>query len=914
MLAQTVLQSTKGIARAFRLSALRQHAQDSVVKFRQVGLEKNLFDLFVDLDAEVSHDPDEVFGPSFLHSMNRRFGGAVTGPFERGPRRRVPPTALELLINDESSLPRIVLEGGPGQGKSTITQMAAQVFRGKLIGKTKDSPRDRHWKMMSDLRFPFRIELKRFAAWLSEPHHESIEEYIAQVASQNSGGTTVTVEDVQSYVESSSIILLLDGLDEIGRDDLRDRIIDAMMDTIRRFEDGLGADLRVVLTTRPPALVGRRDRLDGFTRVVLTPMTERRIDDYLSRWLTAQIKATDDHERIREAFEARRRDPHVDALARNPMQLSVLLQFIQLKGDAFPDRRAELYKEYFQIVIDRDVEKSPELRDNRDLVEGLHAFLGFQIHGMTEIDQRSRSLNRADIVRLARRWLEIEGQSGEMAAQFFALGEERFGLVVAIDGEGAETTYGFEIQPIQEYFAASYISNRLPEGMAHRIFERLIHRNYWREVGLFLAGLRRHNEKADLLVRARAADRSDPRGWQQNGRAMVLQLLREGVLLQPGHVRSEAIDFVADLLDFDEYRVQRTPEALVETICGLSNSYSNDGLKGRIRALAERYSGSSDEHAVGAIYRVASVLLPGKEYVNLALGYSGCDQNIRASVRLTVPYRKGSNVNMEELSSISTYWDGVSMAEWGRRFWYAAMQRGVVFDLMCPQEMHSALLAAFATDYSPGHERKSGILDLRASRALAIWKLQQNLEKIRRGFLDEGDSSGYWPTGEGRRQADRQVQGDLDPDYSGLERETAECIRALTVASGELLEAGNRDSSDSSADSKTAVCAYLEVIRSYLGVTGISAWVACRCAVDLFERFPRSLRIDFEQHQVEEVLGLVGELYGGAQGPKRGRRVHRFQYSMPTEVRLERDKETVPVYRIILESVRGKVVERGGPG
>ena len=41
------------------------------------------------------------------------------------------------------------------------------------------------------------------------------------------------------------------------------------------------------------------------------------------------------------------------------MQLSILLQFIRLKGEAFPDRRAELYRDYFQIVIDRDVEKAP---------------------------------------------------------------------------------------------------------------------------------------------------------------------------------------------------------------------------------------------------------------------------------------------------------------------------------------------------------------------------------------------------------------------------------------------------------------------------------------------------------------------------------------------------------------------------
>ena len=912
MLAQTVLQSTRGVARAFKLSALRQYEQDSVVNFRQVKLEQNLFDLFVDLDAEVHHDPEEVFGPSILGSVNRPFGrGAVTGSFERVTGRPVPQTALELLINDESPLQRIVLEGGPGQGKSTVTQMAAQVFRRKLIGKNKATLRDQEWGMISDLRFPFRIELKRFAAWLSERDHGAIDEYIAQLTSRDSGGTSVKVEDVQTYVEKSSIILLLDGLDEIGSDDLRDRVVDAVMDTIRRFEDGLGVDLRVVLTTRPPALAGRRDRLDGFTRVVLTPMTEKRIDDYLARWLSAQIKGADDHKRIREAFEARRHDPHVDALARNPMQLSVLLQFIHLKGDAFPDRRAELYREYFQIAIDRDVEKSPELRDNRELVDGLHAFLGFQFHGMTEVDQGSRSLNRQDIVRLARRWLEAEGHAGDMAARFFTLGEERFGLIVAVSGEGEETTYGFEVQPIQEYFAASYISNRLPDGMAHKIFQELIYRNYWREVGLFLGGLRRPNEKADLLVRARAADKSHSRGWQQSGRAMVLQLLREGVLLQPGHVRTEAIDFVADLLDVEEFRVQRTPEALVETICRLGRAYGDDALTGRIQALAARYLNSIDVYAIHSIFRVASILLPEMQYVELALAYSGSDSGIRSLVRMSLPYDRESTVNMEEFSSHPAYWADVPVADWARCFWYAAIQRGVVLDLVCPEEMHFRLAVEFVTDCRPSRDGEVRALDIKSRHPLAIWKLQQNLQMMRGDLQREADASGDETT-RGRKVDEGRGHGidDSSLDYRFLEDELAQCIRDLITASSGMIASWSRDDD---ADRKRAISKYVEAIRVHLEDPGISGWVACRCAVEFLERLPRSLRIELEQGPLDEMLGLVEELYGANEGLRKSRHVlHRFQYSMPTEVRLARGKPTTPLVRIVVESIRGQLVGHRG--
>ena len=521
-----------------------QYDRDRVVKFRQIELEQKLFDLFVDLDVEIVVDRDDPFGTSMGASAKYfQFREVdVAGPFGSARPHRMSNTALELLLDDDLGIRRILLEGGPGQGKSTITQMAAQIYRERLLPKTQELSSGHYWHQLCKARLPIRLVLRDFSEWLKNNPDGTAEQYIARVLGRDSGGTSVAVEDVHAFVERSSIILLLDGLDEIGSDLLRDKVLDRITETVKRFEEDLGVDLRVVLTTRPPALAGRRQKLGGFTRVILAPMNARRIDDYLGRWLSVQIHSADERDRIKTSFEGRRHDSHVEALARNPMQLSVLLQFIYLKGEAFPDRRAELYRDYFQIVIDRDVEKSPELRENRDLVEGLHSFLGFHLHGATEVDKGRRTWTRREVVRFSDRWLQEEGHSEGGAARFFSLGEERFGLIVAVSGEGDDTTYGFEVQPIQEYFAASYISNRLPDGTAHEVFELLVHRNYWREVALFLAGLRRHNEKSDLVARAKAADQQESRGWQQNGRTIVLQLLREGVLQQPGHVLRDAMD------------------------------------------------------------------------------------------------------------------------------------------------------------------------------------------------------------------------------------------------------------------------------------------------------------------------------------------------------------------------------------
>ena len=262
-------------------------------------------------------------------------------------------------------------------------------------------------------------------------------------------------------------------------------------------------------------------------------MEKPRIEEYIRRWLTVQIQESEEKSRIRTAYERRQDEPHVQALARNPMQLSVLLQFIRLKGEAFPDRRAELYREYFQIVIDRDVEKSAQLRDNRPVIQALHEFIGYRIHALTEINQADRTLDRARLIEMVSvEWRGSRGDKPEMALEFFKLGEERFGLVVASKGEGEETRYGYEVQPIQEYFAAAYISNQMIDGGAHDTFENMLRRAYWREVALFLAGLRRPNEKADLILRARNVDRDKQIGWRRGWQSSYFPATAGGCVLR----------------------------------------------------------------------------------------------------------------------------------------------------------------------------------------------------------------------------------------------------------------------------------------------------------------------------------------------------------------------------------------------
>lgn len=894
----TVSQPSDTATRTFRLAVSSQYNRDKTVKFRQIELEQKLLDLFVDLDVEPRPDPEVQLNysvsPSLHHDLLTR-GTTNLSPLGASQLSDASPTALGLLINDELSIGRILLEGGPGQGKSTITQMAAQVYREKLLGYSHCSSRDIAWAQMSKLRLPFRVELRRFAEWLSDHCDGTIDQYISATISDDSGRAAFEVRDLHDLVENGSVLLMLDGLDEIGSDRLRDGVIASIMDVIRRFEDDLGVDLRVVLTTRPPALAGRRDKLADFYRVVVAQMSPSRIDDYLNRWLTVQAPATDDRRRIEDSFNARRDEPHVHALARNPMQLSVLLQFIYLKGEAFPDHRAQLYRDYFGIVIDRDVEKSPELRDNREVVEGLHSFLGLYFHGTAEVDQRRRELSRAEIIRLAGQWLESDGYSSEVASRFFALGEERFGLVVALSGEGESTTYGFEVQPIQEYFAAAYISNRLAAGRAHDIFGLLLHRSYWREVALFLAGLRRPNEKADLVVRAKATDGGEMECRRQDGRSIVLQLLREGVFHNPRHVMLDAIDFVSDLLDMTELRARRTPEDFVDALCDIGERLSGDRLIMKVDKIAQRLSQSDDFYAVVLVQQVAARLLPHDQYVRILAGYNGKCPLLRSSVLMSIPYAAGRESTIRKLVAVSGYWDGVPVSVWARSVWQVAMDRRLVIDLEYPSDMHSWLVVEFATDHSRRYGTTS--IEVESSRPFAIWKLYQNMVLLADYLtkLIEQRELRSEPTVV-LESAVRPSSDNLN--YDKLSPEVANTIRDLIEATDGLLVSVTHREGDSIGE---LLERYVSVVKDCAKRIGVAGWVAARCAIYLLSVPPNGLVGLVRGDVMDDLFSIFRELVVVDDISSRPYR-YRYYADMPTKVRLTRGADPISLHRIIGDS------------
>jgi hypothetical protein len=87
-------------------------------------------------------------------------------------------SALSYLLDD--SVLGLVLIGGPGEGKSTLGQYLAQIYRARLIGRLDELGKNIDIFEKCIPRIPFRILLKEYAQWVSSQNNsDSLFHYLA---------------------------------------------------------------------------------------------------------------------------------------------------------------------------------------------------------------------------------------------------------------------------------------------------------------------------------------------------------------------------------------------------------------------------------------------------------------------------------------------------------------------------------------------------------------------------------------------------------------------------------------------------------------------------------------------------------------------------------------------------------------
>lgn len=353
----------------------------------------------------------------------------------------------------------LMVLGGPGAGKSTFL---------RKLGL--EALRTFHYEQAAyhHRTIPVLLELKGFESDEIDIARLIVEEF-------DNCGFPAPTEFVENALKRGTLLILLDGLDEVPTTNL-DNVICTIQDFVDRYDQN-----RFVASCRTAAYHG------GFTRfsdVGMADFDNEQIEQFITNWFSS-IEDTE-RETGKKCWEILQEEKNRAAkeLAHTPLLLTFLC-LVYDRSQRFPANRSSLYQRALRILLE---EWAAEKRINRDeIYEGLSieleegllseiAYAGFEINQLF-FSRRELTVQIKDF--LSSNLNVPKTLDGEAVLQAI---EVQQGILV----ERAEDAYSFSHLTLQEYLTAQCLAdnNHWDTVIANHVLDRR-----WREVLLLAPGL-----------------------------------------------------------------------------------------------------------------------------------------------------------------------------------------------------------------------------------------------------------------------------------------------------------------------------------------------------------------------------------------------------------------------------------------
>jgi hypothetical protein len=549
--------STGNLGDVLRAHVVRELRADHLVHLDQAGARDDqglaLPKVAVDLPAQLANG-DDVLVTAYV--------------IEHGDRVLRPSAGAQMS--------RLVILGGPGQGKTTLAQMICQTYRVALLADVPEHGLTHGVRSLLDefrgsllgilgislpavRRWPTHVRLDQYADAISRDPDLTLLRYIANQVNKRAE-RVITAGHLIDWLERWPWLVVLDGLDEVADQRTRDELLQHMTE----FQDTAvehDADLLLVATTRPQ---GYADEFDPSCSEYLTlrPLKEPEALQYAERLAAARhADDLDKQEEVIERVQGAVREERTARLMHSPLQVTIMSLLLE-RRQAAPHHRYELFKGYYDVVLAREQAKKTAdaqlLERYAGHVEALQEAVGLLLQKRSERQgDAEASLPENELRALAESLLKAEqydpDAAHDLAGKLVTTALNRLVLLVPLPGSGIR----FEVRSLQEFMAARALVSG-PDLQIVANLQAVVPSAHWRNTWLLAAGRlfsERSHIRGELLIAMRSCDTADTLSMAVIPAAhLAIELLEEGIAeTSPGHeivLVQHALDLLRKPPDF----------------------------------------------------------------------------------------------------------------------------------------------------------------------------------------------------------------------------------------------------------------------------------------------------------------------------------------------------------------------------
>lgn len=410
-------------------------------------------------------------------------------------------------------------------------------------------------------------------------------------------------------MDSTHLLLLIDGLDEIVKLDDREKV----KTKIFNYSEN-NPTVGIVITSRMTQDIAKVGNFHSYERWDILPFNFMQVRSFIEKWFSGHTESSikllsvlQDHDMLNK-------------LPNTPLVLTLLA--ILFDSDDYreiPANLSELYKMFIDLLLGRwNLDRRVETLYNANIREHIAQEVALYLHNAQELSLPSEKFD--EIVEQAQSQLGMEFDKSSLKSDFI----EQTALIVINDKDELE----FRHLSFQEFLVAQ---NIFTSGSSDRI-DFLINNfenPWWSRVLYFFCGLRQKNP----AILTRVMDRIE----KLDSREQLVSILEFGYLVQSSYLTDinirinvveqalrtffKYIDAIVEV----EIEEKKVPEGIIFSMLTLwlTQHYSAGILINHYRKLYEKLSGSDVDEETGFVLLTLAMFVANNEVYDLLANTHG---------------------------------------------------------------------------------------------------------------------------------------------------------------------------------------------------------------------------------------------------------------------------------------------------